>query len=157
MSVIIIVLVVCLVLGSMLWVLPSAKERQQMTLRRQAMRLGLQVQLSKLDDPNNPSDKIPCIAYRLPHNQVAKASKSWLLYGKNIARNADSGGWGFAWRAVKPQASYLEKLTPLLARLPDDAVALEFTPGAASLYWRERGQSEDVETIYQVLRELQQL
>lgn len=157
MSILVIVLAVCLVLGSMLWVLPSAKERQQMVLRRQAMRMGIQVQLSKLEDPSNPFEKIHCVAYRLPHRQVEKGAKSWLLYGKTITRNPEIGGWGFGARAPRPETRYLEGLKPLLARLPEDAIALELTPGAVSVYWREKGQSEDVETIFQVLESVQQL
>jgi len=157
MSILIIVLAVCLMLGSMLWVLPSAQERQQMVLRRQAMRMGIQVQLSKLDNPNNPFDKIHCVAYRLPRKQVEKGIKSWLLYGKAVTRNAEIGDWGFGARAPRPETSYLERLKPLLTRLPEDAIALELTPGAVGVYWREKGQSEDVETIFQVLTLVQQL
>ncbi len=128
-----------------------------MALRRQAMRMGIQVQLSKLDDPNNALDKIHCVVYRLPHHRVTKGIKPWLLYGKNIARFSDENGWGFAARAAKPDAIYLGKLKPLLAQLPEDSIALESTPGSVGVYWREKGESADVETIYQVLREIQQL
>lgn len=126
-----------------------------MALRREAMRKGIQVQLSKLDDPNNPLDKIACVAYRLPHKSVQKGGKSWLLYQEDIARRSDIAGWGFAVRELKPDASYLAKLEPLLLKLPADSVALELTQGSVGLYWHERGESGDIETIYQVLTELQ--
>lgn len=118
---------------------------------------GIQVQLSKLEDPKNPIDKIPCVAYHIPMNVNNKNAGSWTLYTASMAHHEDAPGWGFSAGSRKPVGEQLESLKVLLKLLPKDSLALESNKGALTLYWREVGESSDIENIYKVLTELQTL
>lgn len=128
-----------------------------MGLRREAMMKGIQVQLSKLEDPRNPHDKIPCVAYRLPMSANNKDAGSWKLYTASMAHHEDTPGWGFSLGSRKPNEQQLGVLASLLALLPEDSLALESNRGALTFYWREKGESSDIDNIYKVLTELQTL
>lgn len=157
MTLIIIVLAVCLILGSALWILPSPKEKRQMLLRRHAMSKGIQVQLSQLKDPQNPLDKIHCAAYRLALAPDKNKSRGWLLYQPELSYRSDVNGWGFEIRPPVPDKNLLNQLSSLVEQLPAGILAIEQTPVSVAVYWRERGEISDVDRIYETLVGLQSL
>ncbi len=157
MTLLIILLAACLVLGSAMWVLPSPKEKRQMLLRRHAMSKGIQVQLSKLQNPKNPMDKIHCIAYRLPIQHARKENKAWLLYQPEMSLRSHVNGWSFAAHGSRPDEQLVAQLKPLVEKLPKDTLAIERTPVSVGLYWQERGGTEDVDAIQQILHTMQSL
>ena len=157
MTLLIVLLAICLFVGSALWVLPSPKEKRQMRLRRQAMSKGIQVQLSQLADPKNPMEKVHCVAYRLPLNSNRSAIPSWLLYQPDMSHRSHIQGWSFADHGIQPDERLVAKLSPLIDKLPTDTLAIERTPVSVGLYWRERGEAQDVDLIHQALIALQSM
>ena len=157
MKILVIVLAIVLIMGSALWVLPSPRQRQQMAMRRAAMTKGLQVKLTKVKDLEYPGEETACIAYRLPRQRVNDSkAKTWMLYRHS---EADSErhipGWVYDRDGGRHRFSDGESIAKVLADLPKDVIAVQATAGAVSIYWNERGEMEDVETILRVLGELQ--
>ena len=157
MTLIIISLVICMFVGSALWILPSPREKRQMLLRRQAMSKGIQVQLSQLKNPKNPIEKVHCVAYRLPLDAKRPANTSWLLYQPEMSHRSHISGWSFGAHGIQPDEHLVQQLTPMLENLPGDTLAIERTPVSVGLYWKERGEAQDVELIHQALIALQSM
>lgn len=159
MTTLIIILAVVLILGSALWVLPSPRQRQQMALRRDAMRKGLQVKLTRIKDLQYPGEEIACIAYRLQRQRVnGPAIATWMLRRHSEADGElQIPGWIFDRSEGRHRFVDGDAVAATLAPLPEDVLAVQSTAGALSVYWNERGEMEDVDTILSVLTELRNL
>lgn len=160
MTLLILGLALCLILGSMLWVLPSKKERAQMQLRREAMRRGFQVQLNKLEERLNPFEKIHCVAYRLPRRKVKSQALSWIIYRateEELKQLQEAPPWLYSPRSLRPTPEQQQAILLLLQALPQDVVAVDANPGRVSIYWHERGATSDLDSILRVLQELQEI
>ncbi len=154
MATIIIVLAIILVLGSMMWVLPSPREKRQMQLRRKAMSLGVSVQLAKIDDPDYPGEQRRCSAYRLANRADRKPSIKGLVFRRDPA--VSDGNWQLRKSTLAPRSGEADNLTVLLDRLPADCFAVEVVSPAVSVYWHEQGEESDVDTIFSVLQAIQE-
>lgn len=160
MSLLIIVLAITLIIGSMMWILPSPRERQQMHLRKAALACGIRVQLVKLE-VKGLREPISCTAYGLPWTRGEKPKSLWKYYNKN----ADYGQTQSAWQSdivATTQPSFeslnpvdLDYLESMLCELPSDWLAVEQRSDATVLYWLEKGEEEAVKRINKVLRALQ--
>lgn len=159
MTIFIIVLAVILVLGSALWVLPSPREKSQMAMRREAMSKGLLVKLTKVKDLEQPGEKLHCIAYRLARKrEQGLKAQAWMLY-----RHAEGDdklqipGWIYDLSEGKHRFENVQSVLELLTALPADVIAVQATGAALSVYWKERGEIENVTTILDVLNGFQRL
>lgn len=162
MSLLIIVLAITLIIGSMMWILPSAREKRQMQLRRAAQASGLRVQLVKLDF-KGILEPISCTAYSLSRHRGEKAKDLWKYYNKNTDHTEQQSAWQSSVDNVTrplfeplndPEPGHLEEI---LAELPHDWLAVEQRSDATVLYWLERGEEESVAQIARVLKTLQEL
>lgn len=159
MTTLIIICAVILILGSSLWILPSAHQREQMQLRREAMMKGLQVKLTKIKDLAYPGEELHCVAYRLPRQgkPVAK-NQSWMLYRHGDDREElRIPGWVYDNQSGFYRFDDDQAVSKLLAQLPADVMAVEGSAGTTSVYWNERGDSNDLAVIQRTLGELQAL
>ena len=159
MTTLIIICAVILILGSSLWILPSPRQRAQMQLRREAMMKGLQVKLTKVKDLEFPGEEIHCIAYRLQRQlkQVPK-NKTWMLYRHNESNDElRIPGWLYDRHSGFYRFEHVQPVSELLAQLPEDVIAVEGSTGTLSIYWNEKGDSDDLATILRVLTEFQAL
>ncbi|OMH38729.1 hypothetical protein [Motiliproteus sp. MSK22-1] len=163
MNWVIIVLLLLSIVGSMLWMMPSPKQRVQAMLRQKAVRLGLQVQITRLLFPRALGESLPeertCTAYRLPRTPAKTRGKKntipWHIF--KLESHASVGlpsGWSWSKGEGHLNASQLEIIEKIIAELPDDGFSLESTPLAASIYWRENGTPETVDHIYQLLNRM---
>jgi hypothetical protein len=157
MTILIIILAVVLIMGSALWVLPSARQRQQMAMRRAAMAKGMQVKITRIKDLEYPGEEMPCIAYRLPRQRVNDPSHhEWMLYRHSEADpELHIPGWLYDREKGRHRFSDGGAIAKILLRLPSDVKAVQATAGAVSIYWDERGDIQDLDTILQVLKALQ--
>ncbi|MGB1238515.1 MAG: hypothetical protein ACPG4U_09920 [Pseudomonadales bacterium] len=132
--------------GSVMWVMPSKRERFLADLRLRAKRMGFQVQLIKLQYPRArkelEGERKSSVAYRLTRTDVSRdqhtSFASWRVL--RCDTNASEGlceGWGWALGERTLSAQALVKLNTLLQSLPDNVLGLESTPVHASAYWRE--------------------
>lgn len=159
MTTIIIICALILIVGSSLWILPSPRQRAQMKLRREAMMKGLLVKLVKINDLEYPGEQVSCIAYRLPRQTKPVEKKhTWMLH-RHTGDNSELRipGWIYDRHGGLYRFESTDLISKLLAQLPDDVIAVEAGLGTTSIYWHERGDSEDLATIMRVLSAIQAL
>lgn len=143
----IITLVVSSLIGSVMWVMPSPRERFQAQLRLKARALGFQVQIAQLTLPRQrgetEGETLSVPVYRqLRSNLSGKEKDRWIswqvCHAETLATTGLPDGWSWIKGEGQLSADALEKLRQTLNGLPDDVVALESTPIHLSVFWRER-------------------
>ncbi|MEH6471832.1 MAG: hypothetical protein V7752_11325 [Halopseudomonas sp.] len=161
MNWVIIVLILLAIIGSMMWMMPSPRQRVQALLRQRAMRLGFQVQIVRILLPRAlgeaMADERDCVAYRLPRTQKRSGSKPvpWQIF--QLTSHANVGlpeGWSWSKGEDQLEQSTLGLIAELIQSLPEDVYGIESTPVSVSVYWEERGTPETVELIQQQLNRL---
>tara|TARA_R110002167_G_scaffold6193_4_gene28181 strand:- start:1862 stop:2362 length:501 start_codon:yes stop_codon:yes gene_type:complete len=157
----VIVLILLAIIGSMMWMMPSPRQRLQALLRQSAMRSGFQVQITRILLPRAlgeaTADARDCVAYRLPRVRPSGHSRQipWQVF--KLVSHANQGlaeGWSWAKGEGELDPEALEIVAELLRDLPGDVYGLESTPVSASVYWEERGTPETVALIHQLLTRL---
>ena len=155
----IVCLVVIGVVGPLLWLLPSKRERRVAALRAAARANGLVVELASVPDLHaKPHErvsaggvrretKILCAAYRLPMPKPSHPAPRWLLL-KGGGRERELAVAGSApiagWRLWKPalnapkSPAYWQRVGAIVDDLPGDCVAVETDPAHTAWYGRER-------------------
>ncbi len=161
MNYLIIAFVLLSLIGSVMWVKPTKRDRFLAALRMEAKRLGFQVQLLRLTYPREKGQveprKIPTIAYRLLRGKIAQQElndwKSWrIIKCETNACEGLASGWGWVVGERTLSADLLTQLNGLLGQLPKDVIGLESTPIHMSAYWGEQVE-DDMLIIQQQLME----
>ena len=142
---IIIVLVLAVAFGPVLYMLPTRKDRRLAAMRLEARRQGLLVELKrvrKLDASaeervsaggERRSPSYDSVGYTMTLRRNLEQVRPWRLL------KSERQGWVFDTElAVPSEPDLLAGLLPLVGRLPDDAVALEFGGRTLTCYWLER-------------------
>lgn len=159
----IIVFIIASLIGSMLWVMPSPRQRYQADLRMRARKMGIQVQLARLELPRakgeTEGDILNVPAYRiLRQNLDRKEKDSWnawqVLRIETLNQEALPEGWSWRSESMGLEENALATLVELLKQLPDDVVGIESTPLHLTLYWHERGEPERLEQLYELVQPL---
>ena len=162
MNYFIIAFVVLSLVGSVMWVMPTKRDKFLATLRMEAKRLGFQVQLLKLKFPREKgvleAREVSTIAYRLLRGKIDQAEhntwQSWRVV--KCETNACEGlldGWGWVVGERALTAEKIEQLNAMLSTLPDTVIALESTPIHASAFWGE----QDEQQMHQIQQSLNQM
>jgi len=162
MSFLIIVFVVLSLVGSVMWVMPTKRDRHLAHLRMQAKKLGFQVQLTKLVFPREKGEMEPrevsTVAYRLLRGKVSQDDhhnwQSWRV--AKCEANASEGlidGWAWALGERRLQSEKIKILNAILVRMPGDVIGVESTPVHLSVFWSELEES-DMHEIQQLLEQL---
>jgi hypothetical protein len=154
MAAAIIVMAITLIVGSMLWVLPSPKERRQMRLRQLAMDKGLRVQLTRIKDMGSPGKMLDCVAYRLSEGAHKSDRQNWKLFRTTEEWRMDINGWSFGKTLKKENFPDIEAIKDCVTQLPEDCVVVESTKYAVSIYWNEQGDENTLVDIEEVLKKL---
>lgn len=153
MALVVVILAVLVVVGSVMWLKPSAAQQRQTRLRLLARELGIDVRLCSLPQCRRARvrEERPeqGTVYRLPiFDPAAQDLPQYLL----CRDNADSP-WAVEMDA--PLAPPVQALVDrVCAALPRDAVALELGPAGPAVYWRERGDEDTLRRLYKSLEEL---
>lgn len=178
--VLIVFMTLALVMGPWLWLRPSPRDRQQERLRVHARKVGLEVGVKFIADPDPlPQDRVSGGGRVLePTREVAVYSRS-----VNLPRDLDpeyAPAWSVVrmrpdqdgaekvdhrmpsllpgWRLAEPGLPLVESviasLSALLAKAPRGTVMVEAGARSARLYWRERGDVDEVDRIAALLAEL---
>ncbi len=161
MSWIVIVFVLLSLVGSMMWMMPSPRQRVQAFFRREAMQKGMQVRINRLEFPRAIGEVEPdiqsCVAYALPRigintrPAVAKVTPWRIVKVNGHANRGLPEGWCWAKGEGVMGDVTLEKLRDIIQGLPADVYVLESTPLSVSLCWREQGREDAVDNVKQVL------
>ncbi len=142
----IITLVVSSLIGSVMWVMPSPRERFQAKLRLKARALGFQVQIAQLALPRQKgemeAETLSVPVYRQVRTNLNSQQKdrwiTWQVYrGETLAQDGLPEGWSWILGEGRLSAENLVKIGETLNALPADAIALESTPIHLNVFWRE--------------------
>ncbi|MGH1463137.1 MAG: hypothetical protein ACRBB6_14000 [Neptuniibacter sp.] len=144
----IIIMIMMSLVGSMMWVMPTKRQKYQAALRMKAKTLGYQVQLERVTAPRAKgemdAETRDMTAYRLIRHGLNKqeknAFKSWKIFRVESISDTDlppGWSWGSGERTLKPVQ--LEHLSEVLAKLPNGVFSLESTPIHIGMYWDEEG------------------
>lgn len=163
----VIILVMMSLLGSMMWVMPTRKQKYQASLRLKAKSLGFQVILEKMTPPRAQgemeAEERNITAYRVLRHDLTRDQKNnfrtWQVYRVNsIANIGLVDGWSWAEGERILTELELDQLNALLTDLPKGVLSLESTPAYVGAHWDEGGNSDNgeelMETLYQQLKQL---
>lgn len=159
----IIILIMMSFIGSMMWMMPSPRERFQAKLRLHARSLGYHVQLVRLTAPRASGEmepeEITVPAYRLARSNLdrkeSEALVPWQVHRvSSIASDGLPDGWSWARGEHALAADQLAQIADVLAALPEDAVALESTPVQVSVFWHENGTMETLDLLKAQLQQI---
>ncbi|MDA0791472.1 MAG: hypothetical protein O2780_18710 [Proteobacteria bacterium] len=156
MTYLVIGLVIAFIVAPILAILPSARQKQQMLLRRKAMAAGIHVDISRIDDPVPKQEKylsnfgkqlpphLTVTAYRRNRPRSAFSHRHKPV-GWAVERRASPGSDGlpgtWAWLPARPPRvthEFAVFLADALGHLPEDAVRADEANGVISVYWHER-------------------
>ncbi|MEM5527739.1 hypothetical protein WN093_02795 [Gammaproteobacteria bacterium AS21] len=151
MEYLIIGFVVLSIMGSVMWVMPTKRDRMLAALRMQAKQQGFQVQLTRLTYPREHGEVEPrvvsSVAYRLLRGKIGAQQhtdwKSWRIV--RCESNSSEGlcaGWGWGLGERTMTTVQLDKINSILQAMPNDVVGVESTPIHVSVFWAEKNEQE---------------
>ena len=161
----IIILIMLSLIGSMMWMMPSQRQKYQAKLRMRAKTMGYQVQLARITGPRAEGevepDTVTVPAYRLMRTNMdrkeSEALKAWQVFRvRSIASDGLPDGWSWSYGEGELSDSQLALLAEILPSMPADVVALESSPVQVSVYWQE-GEEEDLEILGSLKEELDKI
>jgi hypothetical protein len=151
-----------IIIGSLAWIWPSPRERQQMLLRQEALRLGLSTRIVDLATVIDVQRGEPthCIAYGWLRAAELKANR-WQVarqcgQAQSLANEGLPAGWYWSQGDV-PSLMIQQYLHEILPSLSQDFLAIESTPSGTMIYWKEHGKVEQVQRIATILKKLAEL
>ncbi|WP_261844613.1 hypothetical protein [Aliamphritea ceti] len=157
----IIILVMMSLVGSMMWVMPSKRQRFQAQLRQLAMQKGFNVQVAQIKPPRATGqveqESFNSPVYRLPRTNISRQERDsfihWQIYKQTtLAMDGLPEGWCWGEGERKLSHSQLEKLHALIASMPEGVVAIESDPVHLGVFWDERGVLEDLDQIQDAMK-----
>lgn len=159
----IIVLIMMSLVGSMMWMMPSPRQKMQAKLRLRARNLGLQVQLVRLTAPRAEGEMegetttVP--AYRMMRTNIdrkqADMHVGWQIHRvRAVACDGLPEGWSWAWGEGDLNDQQLSVIAEAIECLPEDVIALESSPVQLSAFWQEDSGEQNLDGIKSVLETL---
>lgn len=165
MSYLVIGLILLLIIAPIFAVLPSARQKEQMNLRRQAMAKGFQVDFETIDDPDpdpeqylsNTGKPLARVMRRAAYRYARRRPSDWRRLPQvdwSVVRrpHADGvalpAGWDWDEPIHPAMSNELEEfLRTNLVSLPNDVVRVEEKSYIISVFWNEEGGPEAVQAI----------
>lgn len=160
----IIVLIMMSLVGSMMWVMPTQRQKHQAKLRTKAKTLGFQVQLEKITAPRAKGEMEPesktIPAYRILREQMGKRERnnlrSWQVFRvESIADTGLPSGWSWSDGEGTFNADQLALLGEVIAALPGGVFSIESSPVYSGLFWDEQGDETELESLKEQILKLQ--
>tara|TARA_R110002020_G_scaffold3586_3_gene15983 strand:- start:1555 stop:2079 length:525 start_codon:yes stop_codon:yes gene_type:complete len=150
----IIVFILMLVIAPVMWLKPSLRQKRQQLLRSHISKQGVSI---KLDKPPLHHFRGTMPAYRWHFSQEGPGPDFLLVRDTNASEALEPYYAGWRWRIAPlrplPESAAIP-LKALLERLPQDALVIQSTPYALTLWWWE---SQTAERFATYLPEFQQL
>lgn len=147
----IIILIMMSLIGSMMWVMPTPRQKYQAALRMKAKSLGFLVQLEKVTGPRAKGEMEPesrdMTAYRILREGLSREQKNnfntWQIFRvESIADIGLPSGWSWSDGERTLNEAQLDLLNDVIAKLPAGVFSLESTPLYTGVYWDEEGGEE---------------
>lgn len=133
--VILIILVLAMMIGPVLMMKPSPRDRRIAQLRAHATNMGLRVSLQRLEQDT-------FAVYELPwarEDNTKLVGVDWMLERRTYAHEIHFADW-WQWRGQgRPPAAVLPLLQTKMTVLPEGVPAVEATRLGLRCYWSETG------------------
>ncbi len=154
-------------------ILPSARQKEQMKLRKLAMGQGIGVELTTIVDPIPKQDKylsntgrpldpiLSVAAYRLarpaPRSWKKPDSIDWAVERRADSASDSSGDLPDSWHWVESKPDALPAAIELflqqeLALLPAEVVKIQEATNVLTVYWHERSGEEGLDRVIRFLQ-----
>ena len=147
MSYFIIFVILAIVVGPVMWLMPSAKQKQQMALREYALKQGLQIKICDLPQSRRKQVRkeaaIKGVVYRLP----LVTNKPLTMTSVYLLKKTEEGT---EWQGEPPKGLQ-EHFEIALKQCPSSAVGVELSTAGVACYWSEVGGDNAVDQIKSVL------
>ncbi|MCR8921756.1 hypothetical protein NO559_03170 [Dasania sp. GY-MA-18] len=159
MNYLIIVIIMAVVIGPIMWMMPSARQRQQMAVRQYALAQGFTIKVTDLPQSHRQRvRKEPVkqgVVYRLPLQQDRPLvmSQVYCLSRGIIDDVQEPQSTDYEWQG-QPLNEAETWFTEALQQCPRTAVAIEYSAAGVGCYWQERGGEAAVEQIKVALQQL---
>ena len=156
-------LVLAFLVSSVMWVMPSPRQRHQGVLRMRARQLGIQVQLAHLSLPRAKgevdAETVIVPAYRFVRQNLSRSERDgWREWQVHRMDTINNEGLPDGWSWIKGEgclsSTAFAQLEGLLKALPEDVVGVESTPLYLSLYWHERGDAAQLGWLHAQIQPL---
>ena len=159
-------MVIFLIVVPLFSILPSARQRQQMEMRRAARAAGVSVDLMTIDDPNPGQDKyishagqiIPArlqvAAYRI--RRPSQPERRLLPKVEWCLKRELDGSWAWVSKELHVSSELKNFLDEAKDYLPEDVEKVEESYNNIVVYWHERaaGSEENVLNFLQKCAEM---
>ena len=169
MEYLIIVGILLMVVAPVIAVLPNPSQRKKMVLRKAAMSLGINVEITSIDDPDplqakylsSSGKRLPSnlkvVAYRVhcvrPTEWDDPRRRNWVIERRLDNEEGElPGAW--CWGSEQPpelSAKLLSFIVLNLESLPQDVIRVDERSRIISIYWQELGDEQGLQTIHYFL------
>ena len=151
MTYLLIAFVLAVILSPLMWFRQSPRQKLITDMRQQAAAKGLRVKLSKPADAREGEGRLEYVTYLLPWGPGSNSSseprmKKWLLIKET--RRGDPSPWPeWQWLGRESNDRLVSTIGVVLEALPKNVAALEACSEGVRIYWKERGDLEEVGRI----------
>lgn len=151
MTALIIIFITLSLMGSVLWILPSKRERQRMNLRMYARKLDFTVQLTSIDLPDkwdksmNSHKTVSYSLYRIK-SVPSLPDAIWLLPYDVWKYHVVTEGWWSSETVV-----LTEEIIEILKKHGAVLLGIKITPDSVSFYWNELGDEVILNKLFKVM------
>ncbi|MBD3648016.1 MAG: hypothetical protein HUJ31_11330 [Pseudomonadales bacterium] len=163
--------VILLIVGPIIAVLPSKRQREQMAMRKKAMAAGVSIEFTSIEDPDPDPEKylsntgkpleriMRVVAYRVlrpkPSSWRQMPRIDWCAVRTGASGSGElPDGWQWANQLPAEMSNELRSfLVNGLQKMPNDVVRVDEVRFVISAYWNERGGDEDLSIIMDFLSE----
>ncbi|GAB2590211.1 hypothetical protein [Nitrincola alkalisediminis] len=150
------IVVMLSLVGSVMWIKPSPRERMQSQIRLHARALGFIVQIATIETPRAKGEmdverkRLP--AYRILRSDLSRDEKdqwnSWQAFRvENVANQGLPSQWSWKRGEGVLTSEQCQMLSAVIESLPESVFALESSPMHFTVYWRESGGPEVLDQI----------
>ena len=157
MTILIVVAIIASMLGSILWVMPSKRDQDKMKLRLLARKSQLGVQLTHIELPDKwdkSTTKINVAGYhKFRINKLKSLEKDVFIYPYEVwkyQKRAEDMPW-YSSRELNLSKDGME----ILNEKVESFKAIAITVDSVSIYWDERGDESDIDSIQSLLNEIE--
>ncbi len=154
-------LVALVIIGSIVWIRPSPRDKKLANWRRDALVAGLKVKLEGFRAEPKESgirDDLTGASYQLFNmSPDKKDTTSWAVVSSEDGWLKDDLPEGWCWYKQEANAVLKAKIADAITRSPCTIIGLERTPYMSRIVWQENGKEFDVQALKSFLQHVQNI
>lgn len=144
LPIVIILFAVILVIGPVMWLKPSSRDKKLAGLRQRAASSGLKVQIQPLPESQGAGN---AAVYFSQWRNPRRLQSGWALELQRMSHELNfDGDWDWRKKREAPEAAK-PSLKELIAMLPTDATAIFANDAGLGVQWHERSGEKGLDAI----------